>query len=161
MRPNRLPALGLLILSVLLASGCELFSEGEGILLIKTDRDAYAVDSSTVVQLRITNDLTVPLHYTCTIDIWLEEWNGSEIVYSWPVDGFHECAAPGSVLPQTSRTWAWPLLRQLRNLPSEPRPRFDDTVQYRFKTELYGRLSTGRSLTEEEARSNVFTIIRR
>ena len=153
------PALvGLLLMAGLLTSGCEVFHDHDGVVQIRTNQDAYVLDTTTVVRLTIRNGRDIRLHYNCGIGVFLEEWSGDRMTGEWYAYPAPECLAPGVIAPGSTRTIDLPFEPSFVLLsPFLDGIRLDSTVQYRFRPELFTR----EELPVDEFRSNAVTVIKR
>ncbi len=157
--------LSLLFLAGLLLSGCELFhEESDGLVQVRTDKDAYVFDSTMVVHLKMMNGRATRLYYTCNISIIMEEWSGDQKTGEWYVVLPLECGATGIVAPKSIVTEEIPLEQELSWIMRRSDTiRLDRSVRYRFRPVVYldNKTSARRPLDYEELRSNAVTIIRK
>jgi hypothetical protein len=141
-------------------AGCDvlgLFSGGH--VQLKTDRSSYAPDTSTTIRLTATNRYNDSVYYICAGDVFLEELRGGEPVNTWKVHGHEECLARSPIAPDASRTFDMPF-KESYPLSFIDEARFDESVRYRFRLQLYESKEVERLLDKSDRLSNTIAIIR-
>jgi len=142
-----------------LASGCDLLGIGDDGVQLRMDQHSYTVAASTSVRLTVTNNYDKAIYYICTGQIFLEELDGDDVVDTWFVHGFEECLARKPIEPGASETFEmsfqWSLAPDRLDTA-----RFDESVRYRLRVDLFESEEVDQVLEKEDRLSNKFRIIR-
>ena len=152
----------LFLLSLVLVLGitnCSLFDEEKIVNVeIVTDKSSYALDSTTVISVNVTNQSDIPIYYICTCQIYLEELENNQVINSWMVNGFEECLAPVSIEVDETETFEIDIYH-LNESGFIDNASFNETVNYRFKLDLFEDSSFDKILDNNDRISNTITII--
>lgn len=152
----------LFFLSLVLVFGitnCSLFDEEKIVNVeIVTDKSSYALDSTTVISVDVTNKSDIPIYYICTCQIYLEELENNQVINSWMVHGFEECLAPVPIEVDETETFEIDIYH-LNESGFFDNASFNETVNYRFKLDLFEDSSFDKILDNNDRISNTITII--
>lgn len=125
---------------------------------LSTDDSSYMYHSTTTIQLTVTNNSEDPVYYICSGDIYLEEITDTVITNSWKVHGFYMCIDPITIEPSITDTFLFNLFTLSQNgyLDSDF---LKDSVQYRFKMDLFKDDSFTELIQDSSRISNSFPVI--
>ncbi|PSQ87307.1 MAG: hypothetical protein BRD43_06165 [Bacteroidetes bacterium QS_4_64_154] len=153
---------GLLVFSVLfflsaaLGGGCSLSGHEDGYSLrLKTDRDEFVADSSTTIQLTVTNTGERSAYFVCDGSIVLEKLSGERVTDSWGVHGFLLCGRKVPIKPGEEKSFEMGILP-----PGDDSPALADLAggKYRLRIQLYQSEAADELVDRKERLSNTFKI---
>jgi len=130
---------------------------GTTLTIIKTDKDYYALDSDTTINLEVINPFSTSVYYVCSGDIFLVELQNNIIHNSWKVHGFEECLAVKSIDSFEKAGFSIFLNNEFINLSNAS---FDEITDYRLKFLLYNNQDSLQLLSEELLYSEKFKIVK-
>lgn len=141
--------------------GCNLLSihNEDDKVKLETNRDSYMADSDTVIQMTVTNNYDNAIYYICTGQVSLEELAVGMVIDSWLVHGFEQCLHRNPVKVNQSVTFEIPFESSLS--PGRLKNgRFDESVDYRLRMDLYETEEVKQLIDKEDRLSNRFKILR-
>ena len=158
------PTHKLFFLSLVLVLGitdCNLFDEEKiGKVEIETSQSRYTLDSTSVITVNVTNKSDITIYYICTCQIYLEELENNQVINSWMVHGFEECLAPVPIEVDETETFKIDIFHLNESgFIDFDNVSFNETVNYRFKLDLFEDSSFDEILENDDRISNTFTII--
>jgi hypothetical protein len=148
----------IIFVSLAMIFSCSNTTESEdNFIQIKTDNEAYIADTSTVIYLDVSNEGQEAVYYLCKTGLTLNEYEGDILTNSWAFDERALCYKPESIEPNSSHTFDVGFF-EWKNFPDA---KFDATVKYKFKIELYKDNKLKNVVDSEKQVSNFFKITKK
>lgn len=155
-RRLRVPALFLLAIS---ASSCGFLSDEGYDAEVRTDKQAYIPTPGGGITLTVTNRSSGSLYFVCTGLVDLQQLEGGRITQSWYVSGAEQCGVV-TLEAGESAVREYPFDKE-SNLLSIPDAKYDRSVRYRFRFQLFkDRDGRTRPIDEHLQYSNEFSMVK-
>ncbi len=141
---------------MLMLIGCDVTETNSNLLIIKTDNSIYSSITRNEIELSVENNLDYSLFYICAGDVFLEEYEESNLINSWKVHGLSECLSQNEIKPNEKKVFDI-FLSVIDYFDYSIKPLFNSDVNYRLRIELY-RYNEDNQLVRENGYSPVFKI---